>query len=128
MWKLAPTDEYERRHRRYVKDHPRELQAVLDNLDTYFKSLEDGVKPLQIRHGFMHNERLGVVAIDQKGGEKGLAQTRLYVYPETETETLHVITLGDKRSQKADIATCRAFVTELREGRQDTDEEANPAQ
>ena len=127
MWTLAPTGEYQRRHKRDVKDHPRELQAVLDNLDTYFKSLEAGVKPLQIKHGFMHNEPLGVVAIDQKGGGKNLAQTRLYLYPETETGLLHVITLGDKHSQKDDIATCRTFVTELRKGRQDTDEEANPA-
>ncbi len=128
MWKIVSTDDYQRRHKRYEKNHPRELRAVLDNLDTYFKSLEGGVKPLQIRHGFMHGEPLGVVAIDQKGGGKNLAQSRLYVYPETETETLHVITLGDKQSQKADIATCQVFVTERRKEREDTDEEANPAQ
>lgn len=128
MWKLEQTDEYVRRHKRYVKNHPRELQAVLDNLDTYFKSLKAGVKPLQIKHGFLHPEPLGVVAIDQKGGGKKLAQTRLYVYPDTDTETLYVITLGDKRSQQDDIRTCRAFVNELRKVRQDTDEEANPAQ
>lgn len=127
MWQLGATDEYERRHKRYAKDHPRELQAVLDNLDTYFKSLEAGVKPLQIKHGFLHNEPLGVVAIDQKGGGKHLAQTRLYAYPDTETEVLYVITLGDKRSQKEDISTCRGFVQRLRKERQDTDEEANPA-
>ena len=114
MWKLVLTDEYERRHKRYEKDHPRELQAVLDNLDTYFKSLEAGIKPLQIRHGFMHNEPLGVVAIDQKGGGKSLAQTRLYVYPDTEAEILFIITLGDKRSQKNDLETCRSFISNLR--------------
>ena len=128
MWKLTPTDEYQRRHKRYEKDHPRELQAVLDNLDTYLKSLQAGVKPLQIKHGFMHSEPLGVVGIDQKGGGKNLAQTRLYIYPDTETELLYVIALGDKRSQSADIATCRAFVTDLRNQRVNTDEEANPAQ
>jgi hypothetical protein len=127
MWKLQPMEEYGRRHKRYEKDHPRELQAVLDNLDTYFRSLEAGVKPLQIKHGFMHHEPLGVVAIDQKGGGKNLAQTRLYVYPEPETETLHVIALGDKRSQKADLGTCRAFVSELRNDEQDTDEQADSA-
>jgi transcriptional regulator with XRE-family HTH domain len=100
MWKLAPTDEYQRRQKRYEKDHPRELQAVLDNLDTYFKSLEAGVKPLQIKHGFLHNETLGVVAIDQKGGGKSLAQTRLYVYPEAETELLHVISLATSDPNK----------------------------
>jgi transcriptional regulator with XRE-family HTH domain len=80
MWAIETTENYERCHKRYRKDHPRELQAVLDNLDTYFQSLVAGVKPLQIRHGFMHNEPLGVVAIDQKGGGKNLAQTRLYVF------------------------------------------------
>ena len=42
MWKLATTAEYERRHKRYAKDNPRELQAVLDNLDTYLLSLQAG--------------------------------------------------------------------------------------
>jgi hypothetical protein len=69
-----------------------------------------------------------VVAIDQKGEGKNLAQTRLYVFPDLETETLYLITLGDKQSQKADIAACRTFVTGLREGRQDTDEQADSAQ
>ena len=69
----------------------------------------------------MHNEPLGVVAIDQKGGGRNLAETRLYVYADVTTETLHVITLGDKRSQKNDIATCQTFVNELRKGRQDAD-------
>src|SRR4051812_24411137 len=114
-WELVSTDEYERRHKRYVKDHPRELKAVLGNLDTYFESLKAGVKPLQIKHGFMHNEPLGVVAIDQKGGGKSLAQTRLYVYPDAESQKLFVLTLGDKRSQKADIELCRTFVETLRQ-------------
>ncbi len=126
MWKLEPTQDYERRHKRYAKDRPRELQAVLDNLDTYFKSLEAGVKPLQIKHGFMHHEPLEVIAIDQKGGGKNLAQTRLYVYPDPEAETLYLITLGDKRSQKDDVVTCRTFVQELRKEKQDANEEADP--
>ena len=127
MWKLESTAEYARRHKRYEKDNPRELEAVLDNLDTYFKSLEAGVKPLQIKHGFMHAEPLGVVAIDQKGGKGKLAQTRLYVYPDADTETLYVIALGDKRSQKDDLATCRTFVTQLRKAKQNTDDQEDHA-
>jgi hypothetical protein len=128
MWKLVETEEYGRRFKRYAKDHPRELQAVLDNLDTYFQSLLGGIKPLQIRHGFLHPEPQGAAAIDQKGGGKNLAQTRLYVFPDPGTETLHMITLGDKRSQKADIATCRAFVDDLRKEKEKADEEENSAQ
>jgi hypothetical protein len=36
------------------------------------------------------------------------------VYPDEDEEVLHIITLGDKRSQPDDIALCRQFVTELR--------------
>lgn len=39
MWKLQATELYERRHKRFQKDNPRELQAVLDNLDTYVNHL-----------------------------------------------------------------------------------------
>ena len=130
MWTVDETDEYGRRFKRYQKDHPRELQAVLDNLNMYFQALLGGVRPLQIRHGFTHAEPQGVVGIDQKGGGKNLAQTRLYVYPDTDTEILYLITLGDKRSQKADLASCRDFVTALRKEKEETqtDEELdNPS-
>lgn len=126
MWTLKDTEEYGRRHKDYQKNHPRELQAVLDNLNVYFQALLGGVKPLQIRHGFMHTEPQGVVSIDQKGGGKSLAQTRLYVYPDTDTETLYVITLGDKRSQKANLAYCRDFVTALRKEREKTQTHEEP--
>ena len=79
---LQNTDEYERRQKQYQKKHPRELMAVLDNLDTYHKTLNSGVKPKQAIFGFIHAEPLDVVAIDQKGGGAKLAQTRLYVYPD----------------------------------------------
>lgn len=126
MWTLVKTEEYARRHKRYEKDHPRELQAVLDNLDTYSLTLASGVKPLQIQHGFLHREPQGVVAIDQKGGGKNLTQTRLYVYPDTDTETLYLVTLGDKRSQKTNLDHCRAIVAALRERQEtETDEEAD---
>lgn len=115
MWTFASTPEYTRRHRRYIKDNPRELNAVLANLDTYFATLNVGTKPSQIKHGFIHPETCGVIAIDQRGGKGKLAQTRLYIYPDVDTKTLYLITLGDKRDQKtSDIPTCRQFMKELR--------------
>jgi len=80
MWTLAKTDEYERRHKRFEKKRPRELAAVLDN-DTFFTALQGGAKPQQIRMGCIHAEPHGVLAIDQKGGGKNLAQTRLLHLP-----------------------------------------------
>ncbi len=61
---------------------------------------------------------MGVVAIDQKGGGKALMQTRLYVYPETDFRLLHKITLGDKSTQKDDIAVCRDYVQALKKLRE----------
>ena len=115
MWSVSPSDDYVRRHKRYEKKHTRELSAVLDNLDTLLTALREGAKVQQVKAGFLHPEPLGVLAIDQKGGGKALAETRLYVYTEEDKEVLHIITLGDKRSQPNDIALCRQFVAELRE-------------
>ena len=88
---------------------------MLKNLATYFAALQCGNKPLQIKYGFIHPEPLGVVALDQSKGGKNLAQTRLYLYPDTDDEILHLITLGDKDSQKDDIKASREYVTQLRE-------------
>ena len=99
-----------------MKKRPRETKAVHDNLDTFFNALIAGAKPQQIKAGFIHPEPCGVLAFDQKGGGPNLAQTRLYVYPNATTEILHLITLGDKNSQRDDIQNCKAFVAELRKG------------
>lgn len=40
-------------------------------------------------------------------------QTRLYVYLDPEDKTIHLITLGDKRTQKTDIKTASDFVEGL---------------
>ena len=113
MWQIEPTNLYLRRLKRFHKKFPREARAALDNLDTYVKTLQAGIPPAQVKHGFMHREPAGVVAIDQKGGGVGLKEARLYVYPSTEEFTVFLITLGDKNTQSADIRECTHFVTTL---------------
>jgi hypothetical protein len=114
MWTIAKTDEFERRHKWFEKKRPKELAAVLDNLDTFFTALKAGAKPQQIHLGCIHVEPHGVLALDQKGGGKNLAQTRLYVYPDTDREVVTVITVGGKDTQSEDIKLCREFVEQLR--------------
>ncbi|MGL6073510.1 MAG: hypothetical protein ACRC8S_05030 [Fimbriiglobus sp.] len=118
MWEMRATDQYGRRLKQFSKKHRRELLAMLDNLDTYLKTLQSGVRPLQVQHGFLHTETHGAIAIDQKGAEGKPTQTRLYAYPDSETEILHLITIGDKKSQREDNATCREFIVGLREEKQ----------
>lgn len=116
MWRLAQTALFQRRLKQWAKKHPDELQATLDNLDTYLELLNAGKHSQYIQIGFIHHEPSGVKAIDQKGGGPNLAQTRLYAYPEEANQTLQLITLGDKRSQKADLKDCASFIRELKEG------------
>jgi len=127
MWSLQITDEYAARVKRFEKKHDRELIAVLINLDQYHKALNEGAKPLQVHFGFMHTEPMGVIAIDQKGGGKSLMQTRLYVYPEVEHRVLHLITLGDKNTQRLDIAFCREYASSLRTVRQNNEHKPQDA-
>ena len=118
-WHLEHADKYFRDHGYYEKKHPHELAAVLGNLDTYFKALKVSASPLQVTGGFIHHESDGIKAIDQKGSASKvkLQQTRLYIYPDQGTSTLHVLTIGDKTSQRDDIKVCREFVKKLREDR-----------
>ena len=125
MWKTRETEEFARRLKQFAKKYRRETLAMLNNLDTYLKTLQAGVHPQQVRHGFTHAETHGAIAIDQKGVEGKPAQTRLYIYPDPEASTLYLITIGDKRSQRDDNATCREFIVTLREEKQNTQDANN---
>jgi len=105
------TEQYKRRHKQYEKKKNKrpELAAVLNNLDIFLKSLNSGKKPKPFVYGFLHSEPVGIIAIDQKGSGVNIAETRLYVYPDTETETLYLVTLGDKSTQRDDIKDCKTF-------------------
>ena len=39
MWKMLPADEYIRQYKQFEKKRPRELEAVLANLQRYFEAL-----------------------------------------------------------------------------------------
>lgn len=114
MWKLQKSDFFDSRFKRFEKKHDREAEAVLNNLDTYFKTLCDGVNPLNIKMGFIHHESDGIKAVDQKGGKGNLLQTRLYVFPEEITKLLHIISIGTKVDQSGDIGECREYVRNLK--------------
>jgi len=126
MWTLEPSAIFPGKLKRYQKKHSEAAKAVLDNLDTYHKALLAGAKPPQIRRGFVHDEPNGVFAIDQRGAERKQRETRLYVYPDEETQTLYLITIGDKSTQKRqDLTDCREFVDDLRKAREDGQQVSN---
>ena len=66
MWTIAPTDEYIRARKWYAKKLPKKLAVVHDNLEAYKTYLDLGTNPLNANFGFLHDERQGAYAVDQK--------------------------------------------------------------
>ena len=103
-WVLLPHSAYLRDLRWYAKKRPAELSAVLRNLERTMTLLANSPHARTIQAGFLHPEPHGMVAIDQRGGAGRLQETRLYCYAQADTQTLHLLGIGDKSSQKADLA------------------------
>ena len=116
MWKLQPEYDYEKRVKKWPKKHRRELQAMHDNLDTFVGALNAGAPVEQVKFGFIHAEPKGIKAIDQRGAGAGVKQTRLYIFPDMRTRIVHLIVVGDKNSQRADIKRATEFVDGLSSG------------
>jgi hypothetical protein len=113
MWELVFSADYEKRAKRYAKTNRQELLNVADNLAAYLSALRNGLKPQQIIRGFVHDEPLNVKALDESGPGKHKKALRLYIYPNEFSETLHVLTLGDKNKQREDIKQCIESVKAL---------------
>jgi hypothetical protein len=114
VWEIQKSSFFESRFRHFQKKHPEEAKAVLNNLDTYFKTLCAGVNPVNIAGSFIHQEPEGLKAIDQKGGKGKMLQSRLYIFPDMVTKILHVISIGTKSDQSGDISECRDYIQPLK--------------
>jgi len=113
-WVFKATDRFERDRAYYEKKHPRELAACLRNtLLRYLPMLNAAPNPRAIQAGFLHGEPGGVVAVDQKGGGGSLSESRLYTYACADTRILHLLLLGDKASQRRDLAEVRRILAKL---------------
>jgi hypothetical protein len=103
-WVLLPYSAYLRDLRWYAKKRPAELAAVLRNLERYMALHSVSPSARSIHAGFIHPEPYGMVAIDQRGGVGRLQETRLYCYAYAGSRTVHLLGIGDKSSQSADLA------------------------
>lgn len=113
-WEMQSTRRYERVSAEYRQKHPGLADAIFANLNIYFSDLCALDNPLKIHRGFIHPEFRGLVALRQRvRGKTSLRESRLYVYPETGTKCLHLITIGNKDEQKQDLVFCRKFLDSL---------------
>jgi hypothetical protein len=106
--------EYQKRRNKWPKKYRREFLAMHDNADTLLQTLDQGVSVEQCKNiGFLHAKySLGLLSIDQKGAGAGVKQCRLYVFPDVDQRTLHLITIGDKSTQGSDVAYATRWVTD----------------
>lgn len=43
----------------------------------------------------------------------GALESRLYVYPDTDSQTLHILEIGEKSGQQADIKSAKKKILEI---------------
>lgn len=110
-----PIDDFGKMSKPLVKKYRRELRNLLLNLQVVLDAFNAGASSAQIQRGFLHQEPHGVLAIDQRGDGQGLKEFRLYIYPDMEQQKLYLLALGDKNSQRSDIAGCTRWVLRFRE-------------
>jgi hypothetical protein len=103
-WVLLPHSAYLRDVRWYAKKRPAELTAILRNLERYMTLLARSASARSVQAGFLHPEPHGMIALDQRGGVGRLQETRLYCYAHAGSRTVHLLGIGDKSSQPADLA------------------------
>lgn len=106
MWTIVEYDDLRKGLKKLLKRHRVEATNALNNLQSYLTALRSGLTVQQIVRGWIHTEPCGLKAIDETGPNHPRKAVRLYIYPDEETQTLHVFTMGDKNSQAADIAHC----------------------
>jgi hypothetical protein len=117
-WQISPTTQWEKDKKWYAKKRPTELAAVLRNLDRYVKLLNISANSRVSLAGFMHTEQAGVIAIDESGGGKSLAPTRLYVYADDNAKVVYLIRIGNKDEQSDDVQFSKEFVEYLKSQQQ----------
>jgi len=114
IWNSEETNKFVITFRKYEKKHEEEAIAAMTNLGSYMRLLEKGVNPLQISVSYVHDERKGIVAVDQKKSKRKLRETRLYFYPDAERKIVYLLIIGDKNSQQNDIKFCREQIKKIR--------------
>lgn len=120
MWELEPHIGFESQLKKFSNKHEDEASATLNNLETYLSVLKRTNNVQAANHQkFVRREPDGIVAIDERGGkidskQGKLKATRLYVYAYVDNETVYLLGIGGKDSQKQDIETCRKKVRQIK--------------
>lgn len=113
IWQICDAFAQSNAFKKYAKKHPREFESVFSNLDKIMGLLEAGHKVGGFQVSFFRSEGDGVYRIGQSGLPSA-KESRLYVYPDTAKQKMHILHIGDKDSQQDDIKESKEIVERIR--------------
>lgn len=99
--------------KKFRKNHDREYVSLFANLQRILDILNSGHKIGSFQVGFFRSESDGVYRIGQTS-VAGAKESRLYVWPDSETKNMYVLGIGDKDSQPADIIEAKNLMEQVR--------------
>ena len=93
----------------FRKKHPREYVSCFANLEKVRLLLSEGHTMGQLSLGFLGSEGEGLWRVGQSKVPHA-KETRLYVFAEEETKTLHILGIGTKETQARDIKEAKETI------------------
>ena len=114
MWTASHEHADKNTVKKYARKHKREYLACLKNLEDLIIFLNSGFSLQQAESGlgFFSTEGGDIYRIAQTGVPHA-KETRLYVYAVVHGEIVHVLTIGDKDTQKRDLLRCREIARNI---------------
>ena len=113
MWYTEDREAIRSGFKRVSKNYPEEYTACFANLEKILTILNSGNKISGFKVGFFRSEGDGLYRIGQTG-VKDAKEVRLYVYPDTESEMMYVLSMGTKESQQNDIKEAKKRIKKLK--------------
>lgn len=111
-WTINDSYAESNRFKKYGKTHPSETTSCFANLGRVCDQLRAGEPFGSFRLNVFRHEFGNVWRVGQTNVPSA-RETRLYLLVAVVQKTLYVLTIGDKDSQRADLARCRGLETKI---------------
>ena len=110
-WSVDDSHADKNRFKKYGKNHAREVASCFANLATVVGLLKAGAALGSFRRESGDIWRIGQTKVPSA------RETRLYILVLVLSKAIHVLTIGDKDTQQADLAKCKQIESAIHSGR-----------